>query len=359
VTVGTVQHGERLAVLETRRRFVRVRTAQGVEGWTDSASLLTQQQVDDLNKLAASVAHFPSQGTGTVFDALNVHTAPSRQAPSFAQIPENGTLEVIGHRVTPRSTPSAAPVKAAPKKVAAKPSKKKAAESVLPAPAPPPVPEDLMELSRPRASDIESPETVPAGPVTRPASDDWFLVRTRDGQAGWVLARQVMMSIPDEVAQYAERQAITAYASLGEVVEKDSETKHNNWLWTTSATSLSPYDFDSFRVFVWSAKKKHYETAYIERNVKGYYPVETLDAPGKDGKAFSVVIEDKDGQRYKRTYAFNGYRVQMISKTPYEPPAALPEIRAAANFDASPGPVEEKRGWSDKLSEWRKRWFKR
>jgi hypothetical protein len=71
------------------------------------------------------------------------------------------------------------------------------------------------------------------------------------------------------------------------------------------------------------------------------------------------VIEDKDGQRYKRTYAFSGYRVRMTSKMPYEPPPALPEVRAVSNFDATPGPVEEKHGWSDKLSEWRKRWFKR
>ncbi len=51
--VGTVQHGERLEVLETRRRFVKVRTKQGLEGWTDTSSLLTQQQVDDLDKLEA------------------------------------------------------------------------------------------------------------------------------------------------------------------------------------------------------------------------------------------------------------------------------------------------------------------
>ena len=43
-TVGTVQHGERLDVLEMRRRFVRVRTAKGLEGWTDANFLLSQQR---------------------------------------------------------------------------------------------------------------------------------------------------------------------------------------------------------------------------------------------------------------------------------------------------------------------------
>ncbi|MGH9594962.1 MAG: hypothetical protein ACRD5L_17855, partial [Bryobacteraceae bacterium] len=358
-TAGTVQHGERLEVLETHRRFVKVRTAQGMEGWTDTGSLLTQQQVDDLNSLAESAAHLPSQGAATVYDALNVHTAPARQAPSFAQIPGKGTLDVLAHRVSPRVAASPAPVKAAPKKATGKPAQdKKAAkaEFELPAPAPPPVPENLLDLSRPRASDLEDFDPIPSKPSL---ADDWYLVRLRDGRAGWVLARQVLMSIPDEVAQYAEGSTITGYASLGEAADKDSETKHNHWLWTTATASLLPYDFDSFRVFVWSSKKQRYETAYIERNVKGYYPVETVGSSGAAEKAFSVVIEDKDGQRYKRTYAFSGYRVSLISKVLYEPPASLPEVRTAGNFDATPGPVGKKRNWSDKLASGGSAGFKR
>ncbi len=94
--VATLQHGERLEVLETRRRFVRVRTSTGLEGWTDANYLLSQQQVSDLDKLAEFAAKLPSQGKGTTFDSLNVHTAPSRQAPSFTQIPEGGAADVAG-----------------------------------------------------------------------------------------------------------------------------------------------------------------------------------------------------------------------------------------------------------------------
>ena len=101
-TVGTVNHGDKLEVLETRRRFVKVRTPQGIEGWTDSNLLLTPQQMDDLRRLADSAAKLPSQGTATVFDTLNIHAEPSRQSPSFFQIPEAGAVEVIGHRIAPR-----------------------------------------------------------------------------------------------------------------------------------------------------------------------------------------------------------------------------------------------------------------
>ena len=112
--VVTLQHGERLEVLELRRRFVRVRTAKGLEGWTDANYLLSQQQVSDLDSLAAFASKLPSQGKGTTYDALNVHTAPSRQAPSFTQIPEGGAVEVLVHRASPRNSvmPAAPAVKA-------------------------------------------------------------------------------------------------------------------------------------------------------------------------------------------------------------------------------------------------------
>jgi hypothetical protein len=128
------------------------------------------------------------------------------------------------------------------------------------------------------------------------------------------------------------------------------------------ASGQFPYEFDSFRVFVWSSKRHHYETAYIERNVKGHYPVETEDRPGEDEKAFSVVLEDKDGKLYRRTYAFSGYRVRMVSKVPYESAAPLPEVHSVRSFDPLPAGPPPSHGWSskvkDKLREWRKRLFR-
>ena len=41
-------------------------------------------------------------------------------------------------------------------------------------------------------------------------------MRNAAGQSGWVLTRRLFMSIPDEVAQYAEGKRIVSYFSLGE-----------------------------------------------------------------------------------------------------------------------------------------------
>jgi len=364
-TVATLQHGERLEVLEMRRRFVRVRTAKGLEGWTDLNYLLTQQQVSDLDKLAEFAAGLPSQGAGTVYDSLNVHTAPSRQAPSFTQIPEKGVVEVLLHRVSPRFAvmPATAPLKAkikgassAKNTPAKQPAKqpKQGKEPPPPPPPPPAPPANWVELSRPRPADLGG-QPVAAEPAKPVPADDWYLVRTHDGKAGWVLARQISLSIPDEVAQYAEGHVITGYLSLGKVGTTDKD----NWLWTTKSAGSLGVDFDSFRVFVWSTKKGRYETAYIERNVKGRYPMEAAqNAPGEEGAAFSLVLEDKDGQVYKKTYAFSGYRVKMVSKAPYHEPPAVPEVRGTRSFEEVQG-AATKVSWADKLRDMRKRWFKR
>jgi hypothetical protein len=276
---ATVRHGERLEILERRRRFAKVRTGQGVEGWTDGRVLLTPPQMARLRKVAERSAQLPSQGKASVFDLLNVHTDPNRQSPSFYQIHENEAVDVIGGKVTPR-------VPYAPGK-----------------------------------PDGYDAATVPANADL----DDWSLLRLKDGRTGWVLARMVLMSIPDEVAQYAEGQRITSYFSLGKVKEvvrdEPEQILRDNWLWTTISIRHSPYDFDSLRVFIFNPRKHRYETSYIERNMKGYYPV-VVHNPTSPGALprFSVVVEEKDGSVAKRTYEFHGFRVRIASREPYNRP---------------------------------------
>ncbi|HVP00182.1 MAG TPA: SH3 domain-containing protein [Bryobacteraceae bacterium] len=368
-TVATVKHGDKLDVLELRRRFIRVRTTDGVEGWTDSNLLLTDQQMGDLRRLAEDAAKLASQGKATPFDVLNMHSAPSRQSPSFFQIAEGESVEIIGHQVAPHSAPPDPVQLQPPVKHAAPPKKPKSkltkSTQAPPMPSPPAPPRNWQDLSKPRGADLASPARASAAAAVAavtPQFDDWNLVRTKDGKVGWVLARMLTMSIPDEVAQYAEGHRITAYLPVGEVAEKgrdkQGQVKHN-WLWTTSSAGTHPFEFDSFRVFVWSTKRHHYETAFIERNVQGFYPIETHDLPDKEEKAFSVVLREKDGKLYKRTYAFSGYHVRMMSKTPYTPPPPLPEVRTTRDFDPPPPPPQESVGIKQRLADLRKKWFGR
>ena len=323
--VVTVNHGERLDILQRRRRFVKVRTSRGVEGWTDERLLLTPQQIASLRALSERSRSARSQGLATTYGILNVHTEPDRFSPSFLQVKEGEKVDLIERRVTPRS--AAPPPNPAPPPIAAKTSvkkkkKEKKAVEIPPPPMPlaPPLPRDWREISTsapiPAAAPPEEPKPIPM--------DDWSLIRNASGQSGWVLSRRLVMAIPDEVAQYAEGRRIVSYFALGET--RDGKIVKPSWLWTTVEHSSEPYDFDSFRVFVWSLRHHRYETGHIERNLKGYFPVLTGPVPGPKNSGgervpgFSIVVEKKDGLRYRRSFAFVGNMVRFSGEERVENP---------------------------------------
>jgi len=318
---GTVKHGDKLDILEYQHRFVRVRSEAGVEGWTDLRQLLTPDQMAGLRRMAENAKQYPSQGSATVFELLNMHTEPNRTSPSFWQVPENGKVDVLEHKLAPRvqavvTAPRRTPVKTTTRKK----SKDRTAQARIgppPMPAAPKPPPNWPALSVPKndAVDGNKADAKPAAPVPM---DDWSLVRTSDGKAGWVLTRMLSMAIPDEVAQYAEGHRITSYFALGQT--SDGDATKTNWLWTTITKGQEPYEFDSFRVFVWSRKHHRYETAYIERNVTGHFPV-SVDNSG-ESPSFSLILEGDDGQLLRKTYSFEGFRVHMVHKEPYAAPTA-------------------------------------
>ena len=326
-TVATAKHGEKVEVIQVRRRFVRVRTPRGQEGWTESRQLLTAEQMNAIGELAKSVAHLPSMGEAMVYTPLNMHTDPSRNSTSFFQISESMRFDVLAHQLSPRTVnqpPAPFPI---PKPAPVKRARKSKKGSTLAPPPKPPAPEppaNWVELARaPRAPEEPPPAPPPVKVKKRrpsqpkPQTDDWYLVRTKDGKAGWVLARMVNLAIPDEVAQYAEGARITSYFALADVQDGDM-TKHH-WLWTTIRGGQQPYQFDSFRIFSYVVRRHRYETSYIERDVEGYYPVEAT--PGRVPR-FSLILRGDDDKLYRKTYIMEGYLVRKIAEEPYTKPPA-------------------------------------
>jgi hypothetical protein len=373
--VGTVKHGDELQIVQHRRRFIKVRTKAGVEGWTEEHLLLTPAEIETLRAFEKDVKSLPSQGVGSTYEALNVHTEPDRQAPSFIQLKENERFDVLAHRLAPRrAQQTRRPLAPAPRKA---PEKKKSRESAKLAPPPAPLapepPRDWIELSK------TPPEVVAAEEeAKRPAPvpmEDWSLIRTSRGESGWVLTNKTYMAIPDEVAQYAEGRRITSYFPLADV-QDDDKLKHH-WVWTTIGTSAANYDFDSFRVFIWNLRRHRYETAYIERRVKGYFPVKlekvTYGTPvrGRGGQmtsnvypGFSVCVEKEDGGRWRRSFAFITNILRFAGEKPCEvQPIENPQIPVdtyVASIERSEA-ENPRQSFLDrfkgKVSDLRKRWF--
>lgn len=354
--VGELKFGEKLEVLQTRRALVKVRDMGGSEGWVDGKNLLTGSQMEEFRRTAEASAQMPSQGQAKVFDALNVHTEANRGAPSPFQIAPGGTAEVLARKVEMRvpyrplvqvlaSSPATAK-KSRRKKGKDQEDTKEEKPEVPPPPMPrgPALPETWQEMSR---TDLP-PD--PARP--QPKRDDWSLVRLAPGKVGWVLSRMLYMNIPDEVAQYSEGKRITSYFSLGEVQDGPA-TKHH-WLWTTLSKPLEKYDFDGFRIFIYNTRRQRFETAYRENEVVGYLPVlrhsvevtennRKTQAPG-----FTLVTEDKEGRRWKRTFAFLGYRVRLVQKEPVAKPAARPPV--VPTELPRQAPAEPKKPWYARLA---------
>jgi hypothetical protein len=372
-TVATVRHGDRLEILQRRRRLMRVRTPLGAEGWTDERQLLAAEDMAYLRDLAARAAKMPVQGQGTTYSELNVHTQPARSSPSFFQIKEKEKVDVLMHVVTPRVEtqrkpllpPRAKKPKAAPKKTAVKEPK----YPPPPMPKPPGLPENWEELSKtPRSEDDTPPAEEEVEDKPAPG-DEWSLVRNREGQSGWILTRRLVMAIPDDVAQYAEGRHIVSYFPLGQL--RDGDMNKPIWLWTTIGDGTEPYDFDSFRVFTWSLRRHRYETAHIERNLHGYSPVllkeVEFSAAGKSrGEAttgkypgFSICMENRDGQRVRREFVLLTNVVRYAGEQPCEAPAPIEILKlpSALKTTSEPAAPQPAASFSERFKQRVRGWF--
>src|SRR5271167_874166 len=93
--IGTVHNGDRVEVLEKQRRFVRVRTDSGQEGWIEERSLVPQDIYDGFQKLAQDDANTPVQAKGTTRAELNMHLTPARDADHLFQLKDGEKVEVV------------------------------------------------------------------------------------------------------------------------------------------------------------------------------------------------------------------------------------------------------------------------
>jgi hypothetical protein len=380
-TVAVLKHGDHLKVIDVKRRYVKVQTDKGVEGWLDSRQLLAKEQMDQLKKDTAAELRLRPQGRATTFDILNVHIAPDRRSPALAQIPASGSVEVLAHTAVPRvsaaqpvPTPSFLKPPPPPPRRPKKPKPQKNVPLKPPMPPAPKPPPNWQELSservngptradelKTRKEELEARKAAEAAEAAKKPVilEDWTLVRTADKKVGWVLARNLYMSIPDDVAQYAEGQRITSYFDLGAVQDEEKGVKHN-WLWTT-ASKAENYDFDRFRVFIWNRRRHRFETSYRQKDLIGYFPVEVEPAQeGEVQRRFSLILQDENGNFSKKRYLFDGTRVHLVSTEPYLPPQNSGPTKAPM-FEVQK--LESKRpapGWLHRqLDRLRRMWNKR
>ena len=61
-TVATAHYSDKLLILQRHRHMMKVRTAQGLEGWVDENMLLDQAAIKRLQQLSRDTEKYPTQG---------------------------------------------------------------------------------------------------------------------------------------------------------------------------------------------------------------------------------------------------------------------------------------------------------
>lgn len=333
--VGSVQNGDRVEVLERQKRFVRVRTAQKVEGWIELRALVPRETYEQFQQLSTENKATAVEGKGVTRVELNMHVAPGRETDTLYQLAASSKVEMLKRSTTLRATPEeiAAKKAATLAKLAGEQAKLSPKKSAKAAPKVPPTQPGLQggapsNAQAPAAGQqgVKEPGQKPtanAKGAAAPAEaedkpkpmDDWWLVRDTQGRVGWVLAHMVDLDVPLDVAQYAEGQRIQAAFVLNTVQDEEKGAIAQYLVLLNENKDGIPYDFNQVRVFTWNLKRHRYETGYREHFIIGYFPakVSTEDF-GKEGTlpVFTIRKQNGDGTISERKYRVIGNIVRQV-----------------------------------------------
>jgi SH3-like domain-containing protein len=281
---GTVKNGDRVDILERDRRFARVRTASGAEGWIEQRYLVIQQVFDGFQKLAQQTRNNPGQAIGVTRNDTNLHLDPGRDTEHLYLLNQGAKVSLLQRATAEKNSTGIPPTPA----------------SKSQSPAQPPVP-----------------------------LEDWWLIRNSDGRVGWVLGRMLDVDVPLDIAQYAEGQRIVAALVLDEVQDADKKVSQYLVMLTEPKDGM-PFDYNQIRVFTWNVKRHRYETAYRERNLNGVLPVTvSRESFDKEGTlpVFVLHVKDDSGNVIERKYKLNTPIVRRVLAPGEEPPKPAPRRR--------------------------------
>src|SRR5271156_6370789 len=191
---ATVDNGDKLQVLEHGRRYVRVQTEKGEQGWIDEKAVATQAAFDQFEALKQEHKADPTVASASVHDEVYLHIKPGRDTEKFYRLAEGEKLKFLVNATLPKPLPPGTrPAKAAP----VAPASGKGAKAGAPAPV---------------------PDTPPP-----PVMEDWWLVRDAKGDTGWLLSRYLDVDAPDSITRYAEGQRIVGAYILTTVNDPEAE----------------------------------------------------------------------------------------------------------------------------------------
>ncbi|HEY1860083.1 MAG TPA: SH3 domain-containing protein, partial [Gemmataceae bacterium] len=272
--VGVLLYGDHVDVLARRNENVKVRTANGLIGWVDGRYLMEPDLWQRSAKLLKQASSIPVQARGRTKVPTNLRVEPGRNEPRLYQFSRNAPVEIVG-----RST--ADWVQVADEKESGEPAETKKEDWFLVrgiATRPPG--EGVVRNSAITNTTQPGDQTIPI--------------------AGWVVARFVSLDLPDPVREGAESANIRALAWFELNKVSDDEGEHPQYLAAGArGPEGMPCDFTTLRVYTWNARKTRYETAFIDNNLCGRFPIRVAKDPKGQPEFFFLPIGEKESRHYR------------------------------------------------------------
>jgi SH3-like domain-containing protein len=347
---GQVANGDRLKVLDHARHWVKVQTAQGAIGWIEEKAVATDDQAEDFQKLEADHKGDVPVASGVVRDQVYMHIRPGRDSEHFYLLNEGDKLQLLRRATLEKATPGVAvrAQRAIPQAAGTNAARKDG-------PSASPSASVAAAIAKGKGDAAPAP----------PAMEDWWLARDAAGHTGWLYARMVDVDAPDALTRYAEGQKFVGAYVLTTVHDEEApgDVKDVPIYLAVMAPYKAglPYDFDQVRVFTWSLQHHRYETAFREKNIEGFLPVQLakMKDPGEKAAigqemlpAFTYHVLAADapppmpdpetglivpGKTIAKTYRLEGNITKRISSGPG---ALTSEVEA----HPAPEPKKEKKG---------------
>lgn len=279
------------ATAENEERWLRVRTreADGVEGWIEARNIIPQHMIERSRQLAREDEGVPPQASAQLRANTNIRFTPDRTGNDniLMKLESGARFFIVGWKRVPKpKTSEATEIDDAPKAGAAQTRSGAAARRGR------------------EASETKEPEE---------QNELWYKVRLppsiSPAPAGWVLGKQVELTVPSDIIFYRTGREFVAWQRLdGETegfssqsaVDKDAakETRPGSWVileksGTRGPEVSDPPDFDRIFVLGYDKDRQEHYTAYRSVDVDGRLPL-LVEGQG-DARVFTVKVKAADG----------------------------------------------------------------
>jgi len=272
--LGVLLYGDHVDVLARHNENVKVRTASGVVGWVDGRYLMDPELWQRSAKLLKQASAIPVQARGRTKVPTNLRVEPGRNEPRLYQFSRNAPVEIVG-----RAT--ADWVQVADEKESGEPAETKKEDwFLIRGIATRPPGEGVVRNSAITNTTQPGDQTIPI--------------------AGWVVARFVSLDLPDPVREATESANVRplAWFELNRV--SDGEGDHPQYLVAGArGPEGSPCDFTTLRVYTWNTRKTRYETAFIDNNLCGAFPIRVSKDPNGQPEFFFRLFGGKDNRHFR------------------------------------------------------------